>query len=43
MKATGFMQVEDIREAILDRFGPKLGGKNMLALERAFKEVIIKE
>jgi 2-oxoacid:acceptor oxidoreductase gamma subunit (pyruvate/2-ketoisovalerate family) len=43
MKATGFMQVEDIREAILERFGPKLGGKNMLALERAYKEVIIKE
>jgi len=43
MKATGFMKVDDIREAIMERFGPKLGGKNMKALERAFKEVVIKE
>ena len=43
MKATGFMKVDDIREAVMDRFGPKLGGKNMKALERAFSEVVIKE
>ncbi len=43
MKATGFMKVVDIREAVMDRFGPKLGEKNMKALERAFNEVVIKE
>ncbi len=43
IKATGFMKIEDIREAILDRFGPKLGEKNLKALERAYNEVVIKE
>ncbi|HEY9161345.1 MAG TPA: pyruvate ferredoxin oxidoreductase subunit gamma [Desulfomonilia bacterium] len=43
IKATGFMKIEDIREPILDRFGPKLGEKNLKALERAYNEVVIKE
>jgi 2-oxoacid:acceptor oxidoreductase gamma subunit (pyruvate/2-ketoisovalerate family) len=43
IKSTGFMKIEDIREPILDRFGPKLGEKNLKALERAYNEVVIKE
>lgn len=43
MKVTGMLHVEDIREAMLERFGPKLGEKNMKALVRAFNEVRIKE
>lgn len=43
MKATGLLAVDDIREAMLDRFGPKLGEKNMKALERAYDELTIKE
>lgn len=43
IKATGFMKIEDIREPILERFGPKLGEKNLKALERAYNEVVIKE
>jgi len=27
----------------MDRFGAKLGGKNMIALRRAYEEAIIKE
>ena len=33
----------DIREAMLNRFGPKLGEKNMNALARAYNELTIKE
>ena len=43
MKATGLLEVDDIREAMLDRFGPKLGEKNMNALARAYNELTIKE
>ena len=43
MKVTGMLHAKDIREAMLERFGPKLGEKNMKALERAFNEVRIKE
>ncbi|MHB8781308.1 MAG: 2-oxoacid:acceptor oxidoreductase family protein [Candidatus Geothermincolia bacterium] len=43
IKATGLFEVEDIREPMLERFGPKLGEKNMKALERAFNELVIKE
>lgn len=43
LKATGLLEVEDIREPLLDRFGSKLGERNMRALARAFDEVIIKE
>ena len=43
MKATGLLEVDDIREAMLNRFGPKLGEKNMKALERAYNELTIKE
>ncbi len=43
MKATGLLAVDDIREAMLNRFGPKLGEKNMNALGRAYDELTIKE
>ena len=43
MKATGLLEVDDIREAMLGRFGPKLGEKNMKALARAYDEIVIKE
>jgi 2-oxoacid:acceptor oxidoreductase gamma subunit (pyruvate/2-ketoisovalerate family) len=43
MKATGLLEVDDIRGPMLDRFGPKLGEKNMKALERAYDELTIKE
>ncbi|HQP30018.1 MAG TPA: pyruvate ferredoxin oxidoreductase subunit gamma [Deltaproteobacteria bacterium] len=43
MRATGILEVDDIRAAMLDRFGPKLGEKNMKALARAYAELTIKE
>ena len=43
MRATGLLEVEDMREPMLDRFGPKLGEKNMKALERAYNELVVKE
>lgn len=43
MKASGLLAVDDIREAMLGRFGPKLGEKNMKALARAYAELTIKE
>ena len=43
MRATGLLEVEDIRGPMLDRFGPKLGEKNMKALERAYDELVLKE
>lgn len=43
MKASGLLAVDDIREAMLNRFGPKLGEKNMKALARAYAEIRIKE
>lgn len=42
IKATGIISIEDIKEPLLERFGAKLGAKNMKALERAYKEVVIK-
>jgi len=42
-KATGLLGVEDMRGPMLDRFGPKLGEKNMKALERAYNELTVKE
>jgi 2-oxoacid:acceptor oxidoreductase gamma subunit (pyruvate/2-ketoisovalerate family) len=41
VKASGKLTMEDIREPLLERFGPKLGAKNLKALERAFHEVTI--
>jgi 2-oxoacid:acceptor oxidoreductase gamma subunit (pyruvate/2-ketoisovalerate family) len=43
VRATGVLSVEDMRGPMLDRFGPKLGEKNMKALERAWSELVIKE
>jgi pyruvate ferredoxin oxidoreductase gamma subunit len=42
IKATGLITIEDIKGPLLERFGAKLGGKNMKALERAYNEVVIK-
>jgi pyruvate ferredoxin oxidoreductase gamma subunit len=41
VKATGKLSMDDIKEPLLERFGPKLGAKNLKALERAFQEVVI--
>jgi len=43
IKATGIISIEDIREPIMERFGAKLGARNLKALERAYNEVVIKE
>ncbi|MBC7246324.1 MAG: 2-oxoacid:acceptor oxidoreductase family protein [Actinobacteria bacterium] len=43
MRATGLLEVEDMRGPMLERFGPKLGEKNMKALERAYNELVLKE
>ncbi len=43
IKATGLLGVDDIRGPMLDRFGPRMGEKNMRALERAYAELVIKE
>ncbi|HOM28180.1 MAG TPA: pyruvate ferredoxin oxidoreductase subunit gamma [Deltaproteobacteria bacterium] len=41
IKATGIVGLDDIRGPILDRFGSKLGERNLKALERAYHEVEI--
>ncbi|MBN1635778.1 MAG: pyruvate ferredoxin oxidoreductase subunit gamma [Deltaproteobacteria bacterium] len=43
IKANQVITIDDIRAPMLERFGPKLGGRNMKALERAYREVIIQE
>ncbi len=43
IRATGLIDIEDIREPLMERFGSKLGSRNMKALERAYNEVFIKE
>ena len=43
IKATGLIDVEDIREPLMERFGSKLGSRNMKALQRAYDEVSLKE
>jgi len=43
LKATDALTLEDIETPLMDRFGAKLGGKNMIALRRAYEEAIIKE
>lgn len=42
IKVTGLISIEDIRGPLLDRFGSKLGDRNLKALERAYNEVVIK-
>lgn len=41
VRATGLLGIEDIREPLLERFGKKLGERNLKAMERAFNEVSI--
>ncbi len=43
VRATGLLGVEDLRGPLMERFGPKLGEKNMKALERAYGELVLKE
>ncbi len=43
LRATNVLALEDLEAPIMDRFGAKLGGKNMIALRRAYEEAIIKE
>lgn len=42
IKATSAISIADIREPLLERFGSKLGERNLKAMERAFNEVVIK-
>ena len=42
IKATGLIAIDDIKKPLLERFGAKLGERNMKALERAYNEVVIK-
>jgi len=42
IKTTGLLTIEDIKEPLMERFGAKLGGRNLKALERAYNEVVIK-
>ncbi len=43
IKATGIITIDDVREPLMERFGSKLGARNMKALERAYNEIVIKE
>jgi pyruvate ferredoxin oxidoreductase gamma subunit len=43
IRAIGLLGVDDMRGPLLERFGPKLGEKNMRALERAYHELVLKE
>ncbi|MCK7467237.1 MAG: 2-oxoacid:acceptor oxidoreductase family protein [Desulfosudis oleivorans] len=42
IKVTGLISIDDIRGPLLERFGSKLGERNLKALERAYHEVVIK-
>ncbi|MGQ9475297.1 MAG: 2-oxoacid:acceptor oxidoreductase family protein [Actinomycetota bacterium] len=42
IKATGTLEIEDMRGPLLERFGPQLGEKNLWALERAYNELVLK-
>ncbi|HOS96872.1 MAG TPA: pyruvate ferredoxin oxidoreductase subunit gamma [Deltaproteobacteria bacterium] len=42
IKATSAISIGDIREPLLERFGSKLGERNLKAMERAFNDVVIK-
>ena len=37
LKASGILEAQDMEEVILERFGPKLGPKNFMALSKAFE------
>lgn len=41
IRGTGLISIDDIREPLLERFGSKLGERNLKALERAYNEVVI--
>ncbi|HNR51743.1 MAG: Pyruvate synthase subunit PorC [Deltaproteobacteria bacterium ADurb.BinA179] len=43
VRATGLLGIEDIKEPLLERFGKKLGERNLKAMERAYHEVSIGE
>lgn len=43
IRATGLLEIEDMRGPLLERFGPQLGERNMRALERAYNELVLKE
>jgi pyruvate ferredoxin oxidoreductase gamma subunit len=42
IKATGLITIDDIKGPLMERFGSKLGERNLKALERAYNEVVIK-
>ena len=42
IKVTGLITIDDIKGPLLERFGSKLGERNLKALERAYNEVVIK-
>jgi pyruvate ferredoxin oxidoreductase gamma subunit len=42
IKVTGLISIDDIKGPLLERFGSKLGERNLKALERAYNEVVIK-
>ncbi|HNQ84966.1 MAG TPA: pyruvate ferredoxin oxidoreductase subunit gamma [Deltaproteobacteria bacterium] len=42
IKATGLISIDDIKGPLLERFGSKLGERNLKAMERAYNEVVIK-
>jgi pyruvate ferredoxin oxidoreductase gamma subunit len=42
IKATGLIAIDNIKRPLLERFGSKLGERNLKALERAYNEVVIK-
>ena len=42
IKATGILDLEDIETPVLERFGDKLGPRNVKALKRAYEEAVSK-
>jgi len=42
IKVTALISIDDIKGPLLERFGSKLGERNLKALERAYNEVVIK-
>ncbi|HDP25504.1 MAG TPA: pyruvate ferredoxin oxidoreductase subunit gamma [Deltaproteobacteria bacterium] len=43
IRATGLIGIEDVKKPLMERFGSKLGARNLKALERAYHEVVMKE
>lgn len=41
LKATGIVSIEDLKGPINHRFNPKLAGKNIKAMEEAFKTTVV--